>query len=282
MRDYPKLGIVPFGEQLLASGDLDPVYIALVNSKLDIVTLKRWMLVYWTFYHCGVASYIVDAENSDQFWGRWRWAAVNVEAYPTPFSGRWPRGHERRHMRGANAEKCWEAMMGRYFEAPERFVDVCVPCEGSSCREVMKRVRDHVQFGPWIGFKVADMTERVLGVPVDFTDAEVFMFDDPRRAALLFWRLSQNLPEGSKPRDEKHVLELVVHFLTTTFSDWKAPPHFDRPVGLQEVETILCKWKSHLNGHYPLNNDITEIRAGLQPWLEHSPTARRFFAAMPS
>jgi hypothetical protein len=275
---YPKLGIVPFGKHLIESGDLDPVYIALHEAKLEPTLLKRWLLVYWTFYHCGVASYIADADNVELFWERWSLAASNLD--PAPISGRWPRGHERRHMRGMNAVRCWEAMAGRYFEAPERFVDVTVPGP-TTCREVIKRVRDHVQFGPWIGFKVADMTERVLGTPVDFTNAEVFIFDDPRKAALLFWRLSQNQPEGARPRDEGKVLELAVHFLKESFANHVAPPRNDRPIGLQEVETVLCKWKSHLNGHYPLNNDILEIRAGLQPWCEHSETARRVLAAMP-
>lgn len=299
-RNYPKLGIVPFGEYLIAKDDLDPVYTALVRAELEPVTLRRWMLVYWTFYHAGVASYIADAPSAAEFWDRWRQAALN-EFAPT-LDGRWPRGHERRHMRGANAVKCWEAMMGRYGEAPERFVDACVPFAAPypvresadlaqaayeaaapvTCREVMKRVREHFQFGPWIGFKVADMTERVLGTPVDFTNAEVFMFDDPKKAALLLWRLSQGLPANAKPKDEPRVLELVVHYLVTSFSHCLAPPRLDRPIGLQEAETILCKWKSHLNGHYPLHNDITEIRAGLQPWLPHSDTARRFLAAMPS
>lgn len=171
-------------------------------------------------------------------------------------------------------------MRGRYGAKPEDFVDLCVPGP-TSCKDVMKRVRGHVQFGPWIGFKVADMTERVLRVPVDFSDSEVFMFEDPKKSALLFWRLAMGLPPLSKPRDEKHVLGLVVHFLTARFSDQKAPPHLDRPIGLQEVETILCKWKSHLNGHYPLNNDINEIRAGLQPWVPYSFIAQTFLEAMP-
>ena len=56
---------------------------------------------------------------------------------------------------------------------------------------------------------------------------------------------------------------------------------YERPVGLQEVETILCKWKSHMNGHYPLNNDIMEIRHGLKDWLPVSALARAFYDAMP-
>lgn len=58
----------------------------------------------------------------------------------------------------------------------------------------------------------------------------------------------------------------VVAYLEETFSDLLAPPLFDRPIGLQEVETVLCCWKSHMNGHYPLNNDIDEIQEGLRGW----------------
>ena len=46
----------------------------------------------------------------------------------------------------------------------------------------------------------------------------------------------------------------------------KAPPFHDRPVGVQEVETIFCKWKSHVKGHYPLGKDTRELHHGLQGW----------------
>lgn len=277
MRDYPRLGILRFGERLLTTGDLDPVYIALAKAKMPPEKLKRWMLVYWTFYHCGVASYITDSKDLNQFWERWHWAALNLAEKPTPFGARWPRGHERRHMRGKNAESCWEAMMGRYRNAPERFVDVCVPpATRTTCREVVGRVSDHVQFGPWIGFKVADMVERVMGAPVDFTNAEVFVFDDPKKAAVMLYK--QMRTDEVPPAQ---MVEVVVSYLTREFAAHKAPPHFERPVGLQEVETILCKWKSHCNGHYPLRNDITEIRLGLTPWTEYSPTATRLLMEMP-
>jgi hypothetical protein len=43
----------------------------------------------------------------------------------------------------------------------------------------------------------------------------------------------------------------------------KAPPRFERRINIQEIETILCKWKSHINGHYFVGKDIQEIRHGL-------------------
>ena len=51
--------------------------------------------------------------------------------------------------------------------------------------------------------------------------------------------------------------------LIKALGTYQAPPQMDRPINIQEVETILCKWKSHLNGHYPTGNDIAEVRHGL-------------------
>jgi hypothetical protein len=146
---------------------------------------------------------------------------------------------------------------------------------------VAERAQELPLFGPWISFKVADMVDRVLGIHVDFTGDDVFMFKDPTEAALRLWRLKAGLNESAQPKEPAKAISQVVAYLTDYFKECKAPPLYDRPVGLQEVETILCKWKSHENGHYPLNNDIDEIRAGVQPWKAISDTAQQFMAAMP-
>jgi len=136
-------------------------------------------------------------------------------------------------------------------------------------------------FGPWIAFKVADMLEACLGWPVDFAGSEVFMFDTPREAALMVWRDRFKLPARARPRVLSVVLEGVVAWLLDEFKGAKAPPSFRRGLGLQEVETILCKWKSHVGGHYPLGNDTNEFRHGLEPWAKVCETAARFRAALP-
>ena len=126
------------------------------------------------------------------------------------------------------------------------------------------------------------MVDRVIGAHVDFTHAAVFMFKDPVMAALMVWRNYHGLPDNARPKDRNAVIHEVVDHLTPMFQEFKAPPLYDRPVGLQEVETVLCKWKSHMNGHYPLFNDIIEIREGVEPWVDHSPLAAEFLGGMPS
>ncbi|GAG17632.1 unnamed protein product, partial [marine sediment metagenome] len=50
---------------------------------------------------------------------------------------------------------------------------------------------------------------------------------------------------------------------------------------LQEVETVLCKWKSHMNGCYPMGKDTREITEGLAPWAGYT-SVREFREYMPA
>ena len=148
-----------------------------------------------------------------------------------------------------------------------------------------KKVQQAVGFGPWIAFKVADMMERVLGCPISFDETEVMMYSEPKKAAWMLWneRMAPKYPPNTKFKEDA-VLKSVVENLTIHFSKFNlhlAPPRYERPVNIQEIETILCKWKSHKNGHYPLNNDIHEIRDGLGQWVGRSRVARILLKNMP-
>jgi hypothetical protein len=141
-----------------------------------------------------------------------------------------------------------------------------------SCSDVMRRAQEHVGFGPWIAFKIADMAERVMGVPVSFTDAEVFVFKDPAKAAVMTWlvwhpELTQPIADApgvepnnvaAGPAARAALLREVVSRLTHEFRDLPAPPGWDRPVALNEIETVLCKWKAHINGHLA-DRQYTEV-----------------------
>jgi hypothetical protein len=293
---YPLLDIYTFGEHLLKSKDIDPVYVVLNNSGWSTELKARWCLAYWCTYHVGVASYVAAHEAPTEYW--WTLGEVAQNVKQAPGGGRWPRGKERRHWRGGQAISSFEDLMRRYGKKPEGFVEAVatpvgapsddrydppwpvgnVPGRGWPALEyklVAQRVQEHVGFGPWMSFKIADMLEQVFRVPVSFDNAAVFMFKDPKEAALRFWRLKYKLPENARPNDEAEVINKVVAHLQDHFQEFLAPNE-NRFVGLQEVETILCKWKSHLNGHYPLNNDIEELRAAALEWLPHTRLVRPF------
>jgi hypothetical protein len=288
---YPLLDIYAFGEQLLRSKDIDPVYVVLENSGWSNDLKARWCLAYWCTYHVGVASYIAGMSYGGDpawFWQFLGEAARNTA--PAPTGERWPRGKERRHWRGQQAIDSLNDLQRRYSDSPENFVATVgsnpntlismdtlskINSDPIPYSLIAQRVRQHVGFGPWMAFKIADMLEQVFRVRIDFDNAAVFMFKDPKEAALRFWRLKYKLPDNAKPRDEDEVINGVVDHLQKHFSNFLAPTE-RRFVNLQEVETILCKWKSHLNGHYPLLNDVHELRAGATPWTRHSKLAQLF------
>lgn len=284
--NYKRLEIVEFGKQLLSSNDLDPVYVALhglhESGTWDLPQIGRWLVAYWCFYHCGLAS-ALSMLTGEKYWDKLMEAARNET--PAPVGERWPRGSERRHFRGQQAIKAVSYLRNNYKD-PEDMVTYIIGENDTSqprtFKEVCARVRTHAIFGPWIGFKVCDMVDRVLGVPIDFDQAAIFMFKDPVKAVIMLWQQKTGYTQGNaQPKDLPKVIEQTVAWLTGEFKDFKAPPLLDRPVGLQEVETVLCKWKSHMNGHYPLLKDTTEIKEAVASWAQVSRASKNFLENMP-
>ena len=285
MRDYPKLSIEEFGRELLVSGDLDPVYIALHlmqrEGDIDKEQLYRWILAYILCYHCGCASYLSEFAGNE-FFQRVMIAATNLEQ--TPLGGRWPRSSERRHWRGKFAEEVVAKLHFQYGDRPEQFVEnIAFDSVGdpyhAKFSEVAKRVSNHHGFSHWASFKLADLIDRVGIQNIDFSFHDVVIYKDPVLAAEMVYRQKNGLPDNVKVKPEG--IKAVFDYLIDHFSDYTAPPLFDRKIGVQESESQLCKYKSHLHGHYPLYNDIREIHHGLTPWAEINSTAKKFQLRMP-
>ena len=235
--------VLEFGQALLEAGDLDPVYNYLAGSKLDEVKLKRWLLAYSMFYHAGLSNQLAVMEV-DEFW---KFIKENLRTLP--------RGEERRHYRGEAAIKSVESL-SRF--APEDIVDYWYM--DLRFKEVLISVQKLPLYGPWIAFKMADMGERVLQLPIDFSDCELSIYREPRiGAAIVLYG------------DEKHPIEAegireTVDYITSELNakGFLAPPWNDRPLNVQEAETILCKFKSHLHGHYPVGKDVEAVQKALQ------------------
>jgi hypothetical protein len=257
-----------FGAELLRTGDLDPIYVMLNRADLDESTKARWCLAYWCFYHAGFASYAAD--NADRFWRVMAAAANNTT--PSPLEGRWPRGAERRHFRAANSINSVAFLDANYPSALDAVQFLLRG--GTTFRAVKERVLSWPSFGPWIAFKIADMLDAVMGVEIDFSDTVHEFFDDPKEGARIVaegW--------GWVPGDRDH-LSLVVGSLLDHFGNHPVPHAPQRGVRHQEVETILCKYKSHTKGRYEPGKDTKEIIHGLQDWKAVSPLAGRLQAAL--
>jgi hypothetical protein len=281
------MSIVEFGNALLKTEDLDPVYCALTRSNLDQATLARVCLAYWCFYNLGTAARLSEAKSPKAYWTLMAEAAANV-GEPKP----WPRGAERRHFRGTQAVDAVAELAARYPKGAEQALDGFFGDEPITYASVAAATQSHRGFGPWIAFKVADMSERVFGHRTDFSNCHLGIYKDPRQgAALAMTQLGQGTVEESvKSRAWEHLisdddLARVVHHYVKLWrlKRAKAPPHRDRLVNVQEIETIFCKYKSYVKGHYHVGKDIHEIREGLVPYAaRRGNIAERLLEAIPA
>lgn len=258
-----KLNVYQFGQRLVTSQDLDPVYVVLWDAGLSEVEMRRWLLAYWCFYHVGTASWIVDESlkgGEESYWMAMAQAAASKE---------YPRSKERRHFRGKSSidSVAWLSERGidSLFEPMFACDEDPVPL-----KYVMTYIQTWKCFGPWISFKAADMLERLNIVNVEFTDTAMFMFDSPNKGAQDVWN---HYGEGDPPNDvgmwALNSLSRRLAAPENKVSDFSgrirlsAPPRFERVVGAQEFETILCKWHSYLGGHYRLGEDLEAVHQGL-------------------
>lgn len=268
------MGIAEFGDILLKTGDLDPVYTAIEGAAIGNVLRHRLCLGYWCFYHLGLAAKLAEQKTDKAYWALFEKAVVN-EGVPKPY----PRGAERRHFRGAQAWAAYQYLRGQYkspLEATEGLLGLAGKPMGQgpgvmTYASVSGAVQTHTGFGPWIAFKIADMAERVLGYPVDFSDCHLGIYKDPRQGAALAWHTKGTGSGPGKPWEEPISDEALQDCVNFYVKFWrgkraKAPPTGDRLVNVQEIETIFCKWKSHVKGHYPIAKDTRELHHALVGW----------------
>lgn len=248
------LSVYDFGRQLVETLDLDPVYVMLYNSSLihEPAKFDRWLLAYWCFYHVGTACWIT---SQDDYWKAMMTAAKSKE---------YPRASERRHFRGENAVKSVTFLRDNDTPQAIQFFREDNGTNNWTLDDVMATVRKWQGFGEWIGFKVADMIERLGILSVQFKPSDVFsMFDSPRKGAD---EMANRYFKGHRNTLAFESCQWAYESLVTSrqLKDLLAPPRFERRLNIQEIETILCKWKSHLNGRYQVGHDIHEVKEGLK------------------
>ncbi len=240
-------GCEAFGRALLDRGDLDPVYTLIRAARLPPSVYAQTVLGYLMFYHLGVAARLGEAPR-DGFYD----LATSLLDYA-------PRGTERRHFRGKLAR---DSLRSLARAGCADFVVARMCPAGADFGTVYREVQTFTGFGPWIAFKAADLFDRTgwarLPVPID----TLTLYRDPLKGIALY------LHRDAERWKELSVSDVyrAVEDLLERLSDRLAPPDYRRPLGVAEAETVFCKYKSHLNGHYPPGKDVEEVVHGLAGW----------------
>lgn len=208
-----------FAEKLFRLEDADPMYYALERVDFPLDYKYRFMVGWITYYHPGIAA------SAARYTGERFWSEL-VSHYATA-----KRASERRHFRGEagmKALKAWSIL----WPEPERMIPSLF---GSTYFEVRSKARVVPQIGDYFVWKLADVQERVFHVPCDFTGAEKWSPKVPQEGAKLI---------STAP------IEQVYAMIVEQMQPRMSPPAYDRPINMQEAETVCCVYHQYRGGGY--------------------------------
>lgn len=225
-----------FAEVTIKTNDLDPMYSVIYG--LNRSKSRKWMgvfiMTFLLYYDAGQAAEWADRSDGSKDY----WDALIATASSTP---KWMfRGTERRHMRGENERKAleklasfgvepWELLMQMYGGDLE--LHHFPPVTYTWLYKNMTTRFSGTQFGPYFVWKLYDIFNVCLGMPISLSFAEAlkYMPDEPKKAATHFF------PEYS--------FESALLAVDTEIRKYDHPVVPGRKCGLAEAETILCMMK---------------------------------------
>ena len=228
-----------FSQILIESGDLDPDYIFMFRVfeklKMEPKTKERWVVLKSAIYD-STSELEVLLENAE----------LETIKY----------GNERRKQK-RSAKKNIESL--------QEFVDSIggfsgLPKKAEAAGQALQTV---FGIGPWASWKVLDLCETVLGVPIDFSSIDFRKaYEFPLRGLLMI----NELPEKAEILNNNDVYKICMDRakkLLVRTSELKSRPQLKRKINLQEIETCLCKYHSYIHGHYKPSQDLNHIKARL-------------------
>lgn len=232
--------------------------------------MKRFIVAFLALDSFGQGCYISRFSGS-QFFSVLTDAASNAGT-PCPLGGRWQKGGSRGQRSGNQVVRSIKAI--EHHGSPEAFIDaVTAKLDYASYSEA---VAQHWGWGEWCRFKMGDMLERVMRIPLRFTD-DSKMCGEPEKGAVLW---ADTHPTGF-PETKQHKIQRAISYLRETLAAHRAPPHHDRPLNIQEFETVFCKWNKHTKGKYPVGDDIPKLRASLAQWAPFDDMAEGLLRVYP-
>lgn len=223
--DPRQTDIFSFIKRKLVIDDVEPMYTAIIRAKLPLRTRQQLCFAEGLADHLGLAAIMGEAKDF--------WKAANE------FNNQGQRGGARRHFRNPVAKAALKVMEKRFPDLSVFFRNM--PGDFFEARRYITALP---QFGDFSAYKIADMAERTCEVKVDFSRVGLKdMAKFPNRGAAL-------AASYLGLTDDAAGSAAVYQKLLATKWPMLAPPHRDRPLNAQELETMFCNY-GHSKWHPP-------------------------------
>ncbi len=244
---------VEFSREHLASGDIDPVYPVLKHLVRDDGREAAHSRVFAYLAWYSLAS--SEAALAHGLRG-WPWKDLPTAE---PIWARYPTGTERRALRGGkNIMKHLEALTatvtthGSWEDWLARGLTGSQLVSWERMRLVTSEPWGN---GRWASYKTCEILWKVLGYPLEATDMGNEFSSGPREGLAI---VLGSAPRGNSP-DVIRELDRLAEDLRERLED-----DLGHPLGIEELETLLCDWKSTVQGNYYVGRDTDEMLEGLE------------------
>lgn len=256
LREAPLAAFAEFGQHMLDSADIDPIYPVLRQLIADLgltPAQAEWLVILYLAYYEITSALTAFREHPDphrEAPGRYLLHDRATLKLPTGIERR---GLRQAHLMGDHLEDWLQRFDGQtFFSAPrELFV---LTDEGRHFNAgVLGAYLTGVRFnGRWASYKAIEVMQKVLGWPVAHADAGHDGSTGPRRGLTLFF------PEvkGNGPRAIDRLDEQTDVLMRATRAHGV-------DVHVEEVETLLCDFKSLAHGRYYVGHDTDLMLEGI-------------------
>jgi hypothetical protein len=244
--------LVEFMLHMHSSRDLDPLYPVLRKLQNNF---NREQGLWFSFLY--VAWYNLPSA----------WAAFNMSTYPTELlplwlDPKWPTGTERRANRGGKvAEHIQDYMLKiagsrsqyRWYTKDLVLDDLDQATKEINWYTLNERIQSLFMNGRWAGYKHCEVLAKVNGIPVLAPHMGHANSSGPRQGLAMIYDCSELT--GNDPGTIAVLDEMSADL---TFQLDQALPGLN--LEIEDVETILCNWKSLMKGKYYVGHDIDELQ----------------------
>lgn len=236
------LDVITFGKRLIELDDLHPEYSLLwkaMNRSQDPWPknrIRRWVLAYCLFSHCGAATMLCPYKDWDHF--------IDVATKIGP------RGKTRRYFRGKWMDQGLDYLRANFYTPHDVLLSLASTHDFAA---LTKQIEEWPQWGTWASFKLIDMLERLGFIKVKVPVIAKMDKKPTEGAAIIAKRYNYSIAKA-------------MGVLCDKFRSYSAPPRYERKINVLELETILCKWMSHRKGKYEPGKEVEETYEELTGW----------------
>jgi hypothetical protein len=255
LRHAPLQAFSEFGKHMLDSEDIDPIYPVLRQLISDLELGRpqaEWLVVLYLAYYeitSALTAFRAHPDPDD------RSICGDLTTLKLP-TGIERRGLRQPHLMAAHLESWLSRFDGRGFFTPaqEWFANDLYFNDG-----VLDQYIQGVAYnGRWASYKAREVVHKVLGYPNAAADAGHEGSSGPRKGLTLFFpEVKGNGPRAIEQLDEQTDVLM------------RATRAHGVEVNVEEVETLLCDFKSLAHGRYYVGHDTDLMLEGiLRPGVE--------------